>query len=118
MAQQILSNTGRRKSATAQVFLYAKLLSLRTAIPPQDIVCGYFEHAMGMFESGPESTVFVGDSIKDGERARDCGIAFIGRTGLVTEDEFRETFGQIPVIFALEELLHILRLTGPAPPAP
>lgn len=78
----------------------------------------HFEHAMRMFETGREVTVFVGDSIKDGERARDCGIAFIGKTGLVTEDEFRRTFGQIPVIFALEGLLHILELTGPAPPAP
>ncbi|MGD9403024.1 MAG: HAD hydrolase-like protein [bacterium] len=78
----------------------------------------HFEHAMRRFGSGPEATVFVGDSIKDGERARDCGIAFIGRTGLVAEEAFREAFGQIPVVSALEDLLHILKLAGPAPPAP
>lgn len=74
----------------------------------------HFEHAMQMFGSDPGSTVFVGDSIKDGERARDSGIAFIGKTGLVEREKFKEAFGQIPVVSTLEELLHILGLNGPS----
>jgi phosphoglycolate phosphatase len=78
----------------------------------------HFEHAMRVFGSDPGGTVFVGDSIKDGERARDAGIGFIGRTGLVTGERFTEKFGQIPVISALHELPHILGLGGPQPPTP
>jgi phosphoglycolate phosphatase-like HAD superfamily hydrolase len=74
----------------------------------------HFEHAMRTFGSDPESTLFVGDSIKDGERARETGIAFIGKTGLVSREEFQRIFGQIPVVSALEELLHILGLNGPS----
>jgi phosphoglycolate phosphatase-like HAD superfamily hydrolase len=78
----------------------------------------HFEHAMRTFGSEPASTVFVGDSIKDGERARESGIAFIGKTGLVSREEFQESFGQIPVVSTLEELLHILGLKGPSRVAP
>ena len=74
----------------------------------------HFEFAMRRFASDRESTVFVGDSIKDGERAQDSGIRFIGKTGLVTEAEFKQKFGQIPVVSALEDLLHILGLCGPS----
>lgn len=74
----------------------------------------HFEYAMREFGSDPGSTVFVGDSIKDGERAEEAGIGFIGKTGLVTGEEFRARFRQIPVISALGELQHILGLKGPS----
>jgi phosphoglycolate phosphatase-like HAD superfamily hydrolase len=36
-----------------------------------------------------EDTVFCGDSLKDGELARECGLAFVGRLGTFTREEFR-----------------------------
>lgn len=78
----------------------------------------HFEHAMRLFGSRPGSTVFVGDSIKDGERALGAGIGFIAKTGLVSREKFEETFPGIPVISSLAELLHILGLRRPAGPAP
>jgi len=41
---------------------------------------------LGLERSG---IVFCGDSLKDGELARDCGLPFIGRIGTFTADEFR-----------------------------
>lgn len=35
-----------------------------------------------------EEIVFCGDSLKDGELARECGIAFVGRLGTFTREEF------------------------------
>jgi phosphoglycolate phosphatase-like HAD superfamily hydrolase len=74
----------------------------------------HFEHAMRLFGADKESTVFVGDSIKDGERAQGAGIGFIAKTGLVSREKFQETFPGAPVISSLAELLHILGLNGPA----
>jgi len=36
----------KEKWAKAQVFLYAKLLSLRAAVPSENIVCGYFDESV------------------------------------------------------------------------
>jgi phosphoglycolate phosphatase-like HAD superfamily hydrolase len=77
----------------------------------------HFEYAMLEFGADRAGTLFVGDSIKDGERAQDAGIEFIGKTGLVTREEFKARFPQIPVLSALEELTRILGLNRPAGPA-
>lgn len=78
----------------------------------------HFEHAMREFGSDAGSTVFVGDSIKDGERAEEAGIRFIAKTGLVSMEEFKARFQRIPVVSDLAELLHILGLDGPSRLAP
>ena len=44
----------REKWAKAQVYLYARLLSLRAAIPLENIVCGYFDESVA-FTFRPES---------------------------------------------------------------
>ena len=36
-----------------------------------------------------DGIVFCGDSLKDGDLARECGLAFIGRLGTFNRDEFR-----------------------------
>ena len=46
-------NAKREKWAKAQVYLYAKLLSLRADIPLGDIVCGYFDESVA-FTFRPE----------------------------------------------------------------
>jgi hypothetical protein len=44
-------NARREKWAKAQVWLYARLLSLRAGVPLKDIVCGYFDESVAfMFD--------------------------------------------------------------------
>jgi len=52
--------------------------------------------------------VFVGDSLKDGERALDSGVSFVGRTGTFGRDEFIQQFPSIAVVDSLLELKGIL----------
>jgi phosphoglycolate phosphatase-like HAD superfamily hydrolase len=78
----------------------------------------HFMYAMRQLGSDPGSTVFVGDSIKDGERAQEAGIGFVAMTGLVSREKFRKKFMRIPIVSALEEVLHLLGLDQPARPDP
>lgn len=59
--------------------------------------------------------VFVGDSIKDGERAAECGIGFIGKEGIFTQRQFKTCFPKVPVIRELSELIKILWDTSKNP---
>jgi phosphoglycolate phosphatase-like HAD superfamily hydrolase len=61
----------------------------------------YVEHA---YRVPPERIVFVGDSLKDGERAEQHGIAFIAKTGTFTREEFHANFPKARVIETLAEL--------------
>jgi phosphoglycolate phosphatase len=56
------------------------------------------------FAAHRDSMVFVGDSLKDGERAKGFGIRFIGKAGIFTESEFLSAFPGIAVIRNLSEL--------------
>ncbi|MBI2980853.1 MAG: HAD family hydrolase [Deltaproteobacteria bacterium] len=55
-----------------------------------------------------ESILFVGDSLKDGERARESSVDFIGKTGLFSANDFRDHFPGVWVIDHLSELKSIL----------
>lgn len=55
-----------------------------------------------------EQMVFVGDSLKDGEKAEEYGIHFIGKTGTFTAGKFRERFPGICIIDRLSELIGLL----------
>lgn len=55
-----------------------------------------------------EDMLFVGDSLKDAERALDYGIDFIGKTGLFSKEEFSNKFKNIRVIVNISELTKIL----------
>jgi len=48
----------------------------------------HLEHASKLLGLSRETIVFCGDSLKDGDLARDNGIAFVGRLGTFTHDEF------------------------------
>jgi phosphoglycolate phosphatase-like HAD superfamily hydrolase len=79
-----------------------------------DLVLGYkqgfakgrdhFEHIRQTYELEKENMTFVGDSIKDGERAMDYGINFIAKAGTFTALEFREAFPDISVISSISEI--------------
>lgn len=101
-------------------FLYRQGLTVDLAMgyrPGFEKGRDHFGYAMQRFRLGPEVTVFVGDSIKDGERARDSGIRFIGKAGLVDAGEFRRRFPEAPVIASLGEILHIIQRHEPPGPA-
>ena len=79
-----------------------------------DFVLGYrpnfakgadlFRHIISKTGCAPKDIIFVGDSIKDGERAQSFGIDFIGKEGTFTNREFKSTFPQAKVISTLAEL--------------
>lgn len=52
--------------------------------------------------------LFVGDSLKDAERALSSEIDFVGKTGLFTEKDFRKFHPTVRVIHHLSELKKIL----------
>jgi phosphoglycolate phosphatase-like HAD superfamily hydrolase len=54
--------------------------------------------------------LYVGDSLKDGERARNCGVPFIARVGMVSKDDFLAQFPGTTCIGCLEELTGLLGL--------
>ncbi|HPQ80712.1 MAG TPA: HAD hydrolase-like protein [bacterium] len=83
-----------------------------------DMVCGFrdgfakgrdhFVHIEREFGVTPAEITFVGDSLKDGERADGHGVAFIGKTGIFTRTQFLEKFPNARVISALSELKGII----------
>lgn len=68
----------------------------------------HFKWIMSNEGIGPESMVFVGDSLKDGERALDEGVDFIGRTGTFNAEQFETSFPQCPIITSLRDLRKFL----------
>lgn len=64
----------------------------------------HFAHIMRETGCSPEEIAFVGDSLKDGERAKDSGIDFIGKEGIFTSKEFKRDFPDSSVIRNLSDL--------------
>lgn len=60
------------------------------------------------FGASPSEMVFVGDSLKDAERAISCGVAFVAKVGTFTREEFEARFPGVRTIERLTELLGIL----------
>lgn len=54
-----------------------------------------------------QELIFVGDSIKDGERAFESGIDFIAKEGIFTREQFQKRFPGVKVISQLAELKKI-----------
>lgn len=52
--------------------------------------------------------IFVGDSIKDGERAQGFKIDFVGKIGIFRAEEFKKHFPNVPTIGELSELKEII----------
>lgn len=64
----------------------------------------HFLHILKCFGIKNEGLVFIGDSLKDGERAKECGIDFIGKEGIFSRRQFQQQFPGTPVISKLAEL--------------
>lgn len=64
----------------------------------------HFSYIKKILGVDKEEMAFVGDSLKDGERAREYGISFIGKEGIFTRAEFNERFPDSLVISSLADL--------------
>jgi phosphoglycolate phosphatase-like HAD superfamily hydrolase len=83
-----------------------------------DLVMGYrpgfekgpqhFRLAAATFGAPLGRTVFVGDSIRDGLAAKEAGIRFIARVGLVTRSEVERHLPGAAVVESLAEVLPFL----------
>jgi len=84
-----------------------------------DMVLGYkpgfakgedhFSHIEEKLGISRNDMTFVGDSIKDGERANGSGVSFIAKEGIFPGKEFKEKFPDAKVISNLEELKKIFK---------
>lgn len=64
----------------------------------------HFLHILAEVGTHPTEMVFIGDSLKDGERAFESGIDFIAIEGMFSRKEFQKRFPGIPIISKLAEL--------------
>lgn len=65
---------------------------------------GHFEHLEKVEHITSSEMLFIGDSLKDAERALNCKVRFIGRTGLFSKEDFAKRFPGTNAINSLEEL--------------
>lgn len=88
---------------------------------PFDLVLG-FDAARGLakgrphvervcqaFGATPEQILFCGDSLKDGELAHDCGVAFVARLGTFTREDFRRWN---PIVHAVADIAELAELVA------
>ncbi len=68
----------------------------------------HFRVVQEWFGVRPDEIVFVGDSLKDAERAMACGVAFVGKVGTFTREEFEARFPGVRTIADLRELEEVL----------
>jgi len=84
---------------------------------PFDIVLGFsegfakgadhFRHIEEELGIARRAITFVGDSIKDGERAKGYGVEFIAKEGIFSREEFQREFPGVKVISKLSELTEL-----------
>ena len=67
----------------------------------------HFEYVLHHFQLKKDELTFVGDSLKDAEKAISNGIAFIGLCGTFTKEQFLDKYPTIITINSLQELLEI-----------
>jgi len=68
----------------------------------------HFNFIKDKYNLRKEEMVFVGDSLKDGERAIDFGVDFIGKRGIFSVEAFNQRFPGVKVINELLELKEML----------
>jgi len=70
----------------------------------------HFEYVIKHFNLQKEDLTFVGDSLKDAEKAVTNDIKFIGLCGTFTKDQFLHKYPGIVTIESLKELLSCVQL--------
>lgn len=77
---------------------------------PPDFYKGadHFRHVKATLGLAGGQLVFVGDSLKDAEKARDNGVRFVAKTGTFTHDDFQRHFPGVPTVDRLTLLLDML----------
>ncbi len=65
----------------------------------------HFNYVREKFNLNKEEIIFVGDSLKDAEKAIDYGVNFIGVCGIFKENDFLKRYPDIRVIKDLRELI-------------
>ncbi len=68
----------------------------------------HFDHIERTFGLARERMLFVGDSLKDGERAMECGVPFVARLGTFGRQDFERRFPGVRAVDTLSQLLDIL----------
>ncbi len=69
---------------------------------------GHFNYLMNEAGLTKDEILFVGDSLKDAERAFDFGINFVGKTGLFSNNDFTNHNPKTIVINHLSELIDMI----------
>ena len=68
----------------------------------------HFKFVQEKFACRPDEMIFVGDSLKDSDKARDFGIDFIAKTGTFSRKDFEDYGGKaITIINTLSDLQNI-----------
>jgi HAD superfamily hydrolase (TIGR01549 family) len=57
----------------------------------------------------PKEITFVGDSLKDFERAKESRVAFVAKLGTFKREDFERRFGKVVAVESLKGLLGLLR---------
>ncbi|MEW6526503.1 MAG: HAD hydrolase-like protein [Spirochaetota bacterium] len=70
----------------------------------------HFEYVIKQFNLQKEDLTFVGDSLKDAEKAITNNIKFIGLCGTFTREQFLQKYPNIVTIESLKELLSCVQL--------
>ncbi|MBI1909095.1 MAG: HAD family hydrolase [Deltaproteobacteria bacterium] len=68
----------------------------------------HFEHIQKYLKTSSDGILFIGDSLKDAERAAHHQVDFIGKTGTFKASDFQKNFPQFQTIEELSELKGIL----------
>ncbi|MFW9914224.1 MAG: HAD family hydrolase [Candidatus Thorarchaeota archaeon] len=68
----------------------------------------HFTRTCEVFDLKPSNILFVGDSLKDAERALEGQVAFIGRVGMFASEDFAKIIPDCQIVFKLKELLNLL----------
>lgn len=67
----------------------------------------HFDFVINKFNLKKEELTFVGDSLKDAEKAHDYGIPFIGVCGIFSHEEFEHKYSGTITVQNLKEILDL-----------
>ncbi|NOZ01056.1 MAG: HAD family hydrolase [Deltaproteobacteria bacterium] len=69
----------------------------------------HFNHILEVMKVNRNQMVFVGDSLKDAERAVSSGVDFVGKLGTFTRRDFESSFPGVRTIGAISQLTGLFK---------